>query len=340
MRITSNAVNVPGLRSALQHRAMGQALRLVAGMLVAPALAHWVCPAGEGHAQQPALVTWQEISGPPMPPADHRIQYGGDPLQFGDLRLPRRAGPHPVVVVVHGGCWRAENDLQHVSHLSAALTAAGFATWTIEYRRIGNPGGGWPGTFEDVARGAGYVKDLAREHHIDLDRVLLLGHSAGGQLALWLAGRHNLPREHPLAAAAPLPIRGVVSLAGITDLRAFGAAPGYCNESVAPLLAGTAAEVPEHYALASPIELLPLGVPQRLLHGSLDPFVPLEQGRSFTDRARAQGDDAELAVIEAAGHFDLIAPFSPVWEAVERVVRELLPQAEPQAQPGSGSRSS
>jgi acetyl esterase/lipase len=288
------------------------------------ALAGWWLAAVPADAQQPAPVTWREISGLPMPPADHRIQYGSDPLQFGDLRLPRGPGPHPVVVVVHGGCWRSANDLRHVSHLSAALTDAGMATWTIEYRRIGDAGGGWPGTFEDVVRGIDHVRILAREHALDPDRLLLLGHSAGGHLALWYAGRHNLPREHPLRAAAPPALRGVVSLAGITDLRAFGADPGYCNESVAPLLGGSPEELPARYAAANPIGLLPLRVPLRLLHASQDPFVPLDQGASFVARARAHGDYAELTTVEGAGHFDLIAPFSPVWPAVERAVRALL----------------
>jgi acetyl esterase/lipase len=281
-------------------------------------------PVDGTYAQQQGTVSWQEISSLPMPPADHRIHYGSDPLQFGDLRLPPGAGPHPVAVVIHGGCWRAENDLRHVSHLSAALTAAGIATWTIEYRRIGDAGGGWPGTFEDAARGIDHVRTLAQQHPLDPDRLVLLGHSAGGQLALWLAGRHNLPGDHPLSAPAPLAVRGVVSLSGIADLRAFAAEPGYCNESVAPLLGGSLDEVTERYAAASPIELLPLRVPLRLLHGSQDPFVPVEQARSFAARARDHGDVVELEVIEAAGHFDLIAPFSPVWSSVERTVRGLL----------------
>jgi acetyl esterase/lipase len=292
----------------------------------------WFCcwtPVAGADAQQPATVSWAEISGLPMPPAEHRIHYGSDPLQFGDLRLPRGTGPHPVAVVIHGGCWRSANDLRHVSHLSAALTAAGIATWTIEYRRIGDAGGGWPGTFDDVARGTDHVRTLAQQHPLDPDRLVLIGHSAGGQLALWLAGRHNLPADHPLSAPAPLAVRGVVSLAGITDLSAFAAEPGYCNESVAPLLGGSLDNVPDRYAAASPIGLLPLRVPLRLLHGSQDPFVPVEQARSLAARARYHGDDVELEVIEAAGHFDLIAPFSPVWASVERTVRALLVPRQP-----------
>jgi acetyl esterase/lipase len=269
-------------------------------------------------------VTWEELSNLPAPPADHRIAYGSDPLNFGDLRLPGGPGPHPVAIVVHGGCWRSENDLRHASHLSAALTRAGIATWTVEYRRVGNEGGGWPGTFQDVARGADYVRALAKRFPLDLSRVALVGHSAGGQLALWLAARRNLPRRSPLFSTDPIRVSGVVSLAGVTDLRGFGVGSAYCNASVAPLLGGMPEKVPERYAQASPVELLPLGVPVRLLQGSLDTIVPVEQGSGFSTRARSKGDDAEVWLIEGAGHFDLIAPFAPAWPRVERAVVSLL----------------
>ncbi len=160
------------------------------------------------------VVTWGEIASQPVPPADHRIAYGSDSLHFGELRLPRGSGPHPLVVVIHGGCWRSQYDLRHISSASAALTRAGFATWTLEYRRIGNPGGGWPGTFRDVTQGVDYVRTLAQSFPLDTGRVVLLGHSAGGHLALWLAARPNLSRESPLSSPAPLPVRGVVSWPG------------------------------------------------------------------------------------------------------------------------------
>lgn len=269
-------------------------------------------------------VTWEEISSLPAPAADHRISYGNDPLNFGDLRLPNGPGPHPVAVVIHGGCWRSENDLRHVSHLSAALTRSGIATWTLEYRRIGDKGGGWTGTFSDVAGGADYLRTLAKRFPLDLRRVVLVGHSAGGQLALWLAARRNLPRQSQLYSKDPLLVRGVVSLAGITDLRSFSVGSAYCNASVAPLLGGTPEEVPERYAQASPIELLPFGVPLRLLRGSLDPIVSIEQSARFAKRAQDTGDPVEVWQIEGAGHFDLIAPFAPAWTRVERAVVSLL----------------
>lgn len=269
-------------------------------------------------------VTWEEIAGLPHPPADHRVAYGSDPQQFGELRLPPGPGPHPVAVIVHGGCWRSQFTLEHITPLSAALTRAGTATWTLEYRRVGNPGGGWPGTFQDVARGVDHLRELARTHPLDLSRVVTVGHSAGGHLALWAAARHRLPAESPLFTPDPLPVRGVVPLAAISDLAAYAPGPpGSCNAMVPALLGGTPAEVPARYAQGSPSELLPLGVPVRLVHGARDPIVPLEQSRSYERRARAAGDDARLRAVEGAGHFDVIAPHAPAYRAVEEAVREL-----------------
>ena len=269
-------------------------------------------------------IAFSEIAGLPVTPADHRLRYGQDSLQFGDLRLPPGSGPHPLAVVVHGGCWRSEYDLEHIAHLSEALARAGIATWTPEYRRIGDEGGGWPGTFQDVAQGADHVRTLAQRFPIDSTRVVLVGHSAGGHLALWLAARRNLPAGSPLASPDPLRVRGVVALAGITDLRAYGSGSGNCNQAVAELLGGTAQQEPIRYTQASPSELLPVGVPLRLVHGALDPIVPVEQSRALAAQARAKGDDAQVILLEGAGHFDLIAPFSPVWKQVEQAVRLLL----------------
>ena len=282
------------------------------------------CQTAPAPAPARGPVEWAEIAALPLPPADHRIEYGGDPSQFGELRLPEGPGPHPVAVIVHGGCWRSEFDVRHITHVSAALARSGVATWTLEFRRIGASGGGWTATFEDVVRGTGHLRALADRHRLDLERVVLVGHSAGGHLALWLAARRNLPAEDPLATPAPLPVRGIVALAPITDLRAYGAEAGSCNSAVAPLLGGTAEEVPERYARASPIELLPVGVPQRLVHGALDPIVPVDQSRSYVDAATTRGDDAELWLVEGAGHFDLIAPFAPAWGRVEEAVHALL----------------
>lgn len=275
----------------------------------------------------PPPVEWSEIAAATVAPPDERIAYGPDPLQFGELRLPRGAGPFPVAVVIHGGCWMAEYDLKHVAAVGEALAEQGIASWTIEYRRVGDANGGWPTTFSDVALGVQHVATLAtRYSQLDPARVVLIGHSAGAHLALWAASGPpdaNQPGDS-LPAPPTLPLRGVVSLAGITDLRAYGAQPGSCNSAVPLLLGGTPEEVPTRYAAASPIELLPLRSPVRLVHGALDPIVPLEQSHSFADRSRQAGGSASVAVVEGAGHFDVISPRAPAWNAVLRATRELL----------------
>lgn len=266
-------------------------------------------------------VSFGDILKLPRPPADHRLSYGDDPLQFGELRLPKTKGKHPVVVVVHGGCWFAEYDLHHLAAFSDALTQIGVATWTIEYRRIGDKGGAWPGTFQDVAKGMDYLREVAKKHPLDLKRVVVIGHSAGGQLALWLAARKNLPKASELYSANPLPLIGVVSLAGISDLKKYR--PN-CDDSVNKLLGGSPEQFAERYEQTSPIELLPLKVPVHLIHGKQDRIVPIELGREFEAAAKQKGDDVTLTTLEAAGHFDLISPVSNVWENVVASVRGIF----------------
>jgi acetyl esterase/lipase len=281
-------------------------------------------PAVWAQTSPPGPVRWTDVADRQVAAADHRIAYGEGPLQFGDLRLPAGEGPHPVAVVIHGGCWLSKYDLRHISHLSEALTRAGVATWTIEYRRIGDPGGGWTGTFEDVAAGADRLRAITARFPLDLERVVLVGHSAGGHLALWAAARGGLPAGSAVFGEEPLAVRGVVALAAISDLGTFARGAADCNAAVRPLLGGSPGEVPERYRQASPIERLPLRVPVRLVHGAADPHVPIEQSRAFAAQARAAGDDVELVEIPAAAHFDLIAPWSPAWSTVEGVVLKLV----------------
>lgn len=256
------------------------------------------------------------------PPADARIPYGDEPLQFGDLRLPAGVGPFPAVAFVHGGFWRARWDLTHAGNPCAALTAAGFATWNVEYRRIGIPGGAWPGTFRDVRAGVGKLFDLAERYPIDPDRIVVVGHSAGGHLALWVTGCGRVPGGSEIAAP-PLPLRGAVSLSGAVDLqetwrRRLG------DGVVRDLLGGTPEEVPERYAAASPAELLPLGVRQLLVHGALDDIVPLAISEGYVAAARAAGDAATLLALPDAEHFAVIDPESPAWPRVLAAVQALL----------------
>ncbi len=273
---------------------------------------------------QPAAaqnVSFDDIKKLPSPAGARRVAYGNDPSQFGELRLPTGKGRHAVVVVIHGGCWFPEYDLTHLENFTARLTSLGVATWSLEYRRIGNPGGGWPGTFVDVAHGTDYLRVLARSYPLDLKRVIVIGHSAGGQLALWLAARRRLPRNSPLFTNNPLPLRGVVSLAGITDLRKYR--PN-CGDAVTKLLGGSPEEVPERYQQTSPIDLLPLKIEQQLIQGALDKIVPVDFSKNYDVAARKKGDRVRLTILPQAGHFDLIAPQSSAWPSIETAVRSLL----------------
>ena len=127
---------------------------------------------GAALAQPARILTSADLASFESPEPDERVAYGDDPLQFGELRLPEGTGPHPVVILIHGGCWLSEFDITHLRKLAAAVTRTGVATWALEYRRVGNPGGGWPGTFQDIARGADHLRVLAKTHPLDLDRVI------------------------------------------------------------------------------------------------------------------------------------------------------------------------
>ena len=270
------------------------------------------------------VMTAQDLLALPQPAPDETFAYGSSPPQFAEIRLPPGPGPHPVVVVVHGGCWQTPWGLDHVRSLCAALASEGMATWSLEYRRLGDPGGGWPGTFEDVARGADALRGLTRDHPLDLDRVVALGHSAGGHLALWLAGRHRLPDGNPLRGDPPLALRGVVSLAGIPDLRE-GSRREVCGDAIPRLLGGAPGEDRDRLRLASPLALLPLGVPQHLVSGSRDGIVPPDLSAEYARAARRAGDTIRVEVVEGAGHFELVRPGSVAWPAVLSSLRALIP---------------
>jgi acetyl esterase/lipase len=297
------------LRSAILSAAVVSAMSTAPGLL---------------DAQQPSgLVRWEDVNRDP-PAADLRVWYGADSLNFGDLRLPPGVPRPPLVVVIHGGCWRAENDLRHASHLSAALRDVGIATWTIEYRRVGNADGGWPGTFQDIVEAVNHVQALAPDHGLELDRITILGHSAGAQLALWLAAYAGNSEETFGIPKLEVSIASVVALAPITDLRAFSEGFDYCNRAVAPYLGGTPEVVPERFAFASPLELPIAPVPIYLVHGERDPHVPPSQSRTYRNAAAASGRTVTLEMIADAGHFDLVAPFSLAWPRVLAIIRSAV----------------
>jgi acetyl esterase/lipase len=248
----------------------------------------------------------QDILTQPQPPADARVPYGADPNQFLEIRLPRTKGPHSVLLNIHGGFWRAKYDLAHAGHLCEALRAAGVATFNIEYRRVGNAGGAWPGTFEDIRSAYRFVRQEHSRFQLDLGRLVVMGHSAGGQLALCLTAHETS-------------LRRVVSLAGVVDLKkAF--ALHLSHDAVAEFLGGKPDAVPEHYREADPMELSIPHARQWLLHGSEDDTVPPEISRDYVMQKKKAGESAELLEIPHAGHFDLIDPTSEAFRLVKNTV--------------------
>lgn len=268
-------------------------------------------------------ITWDALGQRSLPKPGERIAYGHAPQQFGELRVPSGAGPFPVVVLIHGGCWLNQFDYRYFTHLADRLTTeAGVATWTVEYRRIGDPGGGWPGTFLDVANATDHLRRLASDRPLDLTRVVAIGHSAGGHLALWLAARPRLPKGTDVSSPDPLPLHAVVGLAAITDLVRYRVGePGSCNSAVDSLMGGTDVEQASRYRLASPLALLPLGVPQWLVQGAVDPIVPAASVRDYVAAAKRAGDPATLLEESQAGHFDPAAPDTRSWPQVLEAIR-------------------
>jgi acetyl esterase/lipase len=281
-------------------------------------------------------MTPESIDSLPRRAPDHRIAYGKDPKQYGELRVPPGRGPHPVVVLLHGGCFKAAYaTAEYMAPIGDALKDEGIASWSIEYRRLGDPGGGWPGTYLDVGQAVDFLRSIARRYDLDLSRVVVVGHSAGGHLAMWSAGRSRLPKESPLHSADPLPLRGAVDLAGPLDMSAHIAEyEQLCRDSViTSLLGGTPATRPERYAQASPIRLLPYGLPQVLVLGTYEEFVPMPLMRAYADAARAAGDSVRLVFVPGAGHFEIASPRSFAWAPVDRAIRSLLDGHLPPVEP-------
>jgi acetyl esterase/lipase len=261
---------------------------------------------------------------PSTPPAAH-ITYGTDPNQFADLRLPEGRGPFPVVAVIHGGCWAEYADVTYTANLATALTREGWASWNVEYRRVHQQGGGWPGTFLDAAHGMDALRDAAKKYPLDISRVVAIGHSAGGQLALWDAARAGLPKESEVYVANPLPLRGVVSIGGIPDMRAFAAdTNGPCGGRHIRVMGGTPDDHPDRYALVSPAERLPLGVPQVMIWGEKDTVAPHALFSGYEEKARTAGDKVTSLDITGAGHHDLMSSEMPAYPVLVAEIRRLL----------------
>ena len=227
-----------------------------------------------------------------------------------------------MAILLRGGCWLAAVDITYFAELADAFAGAGIATWNLEYRRVGNAGGAWPGTFLDTARGADHIRTIAAEHEFDLDRVIVAGHSAGGHLALWLAARHKLDTDSEVYVADPLEVRGVLALAPADPLAKLYA-EGTCDAAADGLMGGSPAMYPRRYRDGSPAEMVPLGVPQILVLGQHDDtWRPV--GEAYYQVANQAADTIELRVAQESGHFEMIAPRSTTWPMVLDAARDLL----------------
>jgi acetyl esterase/lipase len=306
---------------------MMRAVRRPLLCLALAGLAGWPAPASL--AAQARLLRAGDNDTLPAKPATARVAYGTDSLQFGDLRMPTGPGPFPVAIVIHGGCWVSRfASLQNSTAFSDALRDAGIATWNIEYRRADSPGGGWPNTFLDAVAATDRLRDLARTYPLDLTRVVAVGHSAGGHLAMWLSSADKIPAGSPIARRHPLPLVGAVALAGIADLAEFRTYSRFtCGDVVDGLMGGTPEQVPERYAAGSPRQLLPVRVPQVQIVGTEDRVMPAAAREAQRAAAEATGTPFVLRVIEGAGHHELLSPRSAAWPVILDEVRRLLSPA-------------
>jgi acetyl esterase/lipase len=284
----------------------------------------------------PELMKWPALLERQRPEPDSTIAYGSDQLQKADLWLPEGAGPHPTVLMVHGGCWQTEiADRRIMNWIADDLRKRGIAVWNIDYRGVDRTGGGYPGTFADAAAAADALRDLQGKYPLDLSPVVAVGHSAGGHLALWLAARRSpkarapgplIPRGSPLVASDPLKIDTVVSLGGLPDLELAATPPGSgCGTEVIEKLVGPPTLSSRNvYADTSVPRLAPLGVRQVLINGLQDRIIPTAYAEDYASKMRSAGDKVKVRMIDRTGHVELIAPETAAWAATVEEIEKAL----------------
>ena len=296
---------------------------LFAGSIALAALVQAGCavqpgakPPEAASAAAPKLMKWPDLLTRPRPAPTATVAYGPDPLQVADLWLPDGKGPHPTVLMIHGGCWQTEiADRTIMNWIAHDLRRRGIAVWNIDYRGVDRPGGGYPGTFLDAAAATDALRGSAARYRLDLRRLTAVGHSAGGHLALWLAARPRLVQSSPLRTNNPLPIRTVVSLGGLPDLEQAARPPGSgCGTEVIGRISGG------RYDETSVPRLAPLGVRQVLVNGDQDRIIPNAFAADYAAAMRARGDTVVVRMVERSGHVELIAPDSAAWRVAAREI--------------------
>ncbi len=274
------------------------------------------------------LMQWPDLLDRPRPHPTAHIAYGTEPDQAADLWLPEGHGPFPVVLMVHGGCWTARiAHLDIMNYIAEDLRQHGVAVWNIEYRMVDDPGGGYPGTFLDVAHAADKLREIAPAHSLRLNRVVAFGHSAGGHLALWVTARSRLPRASPLFMRNPLPISAVISSGGLPDLEADKAAgdDAACGPRVIDRLVGAPSTTHSHvYADTSVADLLPFSTRQEIVNGDSDGTAPPWLGQDYFRKAQAARANAAITILANTGHVELIAPDTPAWAQERALILRLL----------------
>ncbi|MCC2978689.1 alpha/beta hydrolase family protein [Sphingomonas sp. IC4-52] len=245
-------------------------------------------------------------------------------MQKVDVWVPAGSGAHPVVLMVHGGCWQTSiADRKIMDWIAGDLRADGIAVWNIDYRGVDRAGGGYPDTFLDVAKAADQLAVHAAHFRLDTRRVVAVGHSAGGHLALWLAARRRLPTGSPLHSTDPLALSEVISLGGLPDLEATARSPDNgCGIAVVEKLVGSGRADP--YADTSVPRLFPLGMPQTLVNGREDRIIPYRMATDYVERARAAGDEVDLVTVPATGHVELVTPGTDAWLRTKQLIRTAL----------------
>lgn len=277
-----------------------------------------------GAAHKPAtLADYMRLSGPNP---SERLPYGGSPYQFVELFQPRGLGPFPVVVLIHGGCFKNQyQGMPQMRGIAGALSSQGIAVWSIEYRGIDEPGGGYPGSFQDVNAALDMLAVQAENRHFDIARIIAVGHSSGAYLALWTAGRSRVPASSPLHDSQSISVRNVVALGGLGDLRPYAESlQNACGYSISQVTGVSSAARQDVYADTTPIELSPNGSHTVFVNGELDNLATPQEAQGYADRVRRRGDAAETVVLPGASHFDEVSITSASWPVVLGVIRSLL----------------
>lgn len=284
----------------------------------------------------PALLFSSVATAAPMTLADYlaltgpaptaKLAYGSAPSQYAELFRPSGDGPFPVAVLVHGGCWTVKfGGIEQMRNLAGALAAQGIAVWNVEYRRVDEDGGGYPGTYLDINAALDLLGAQAARHQLDLGRIVAIGHSAGGQLVQWIAGRSRIPASSPLFQAHPLPLREIISLGGLADLRNERALiKASCGRDTVDLAGSPSSTRPDVFSDTNAAELMPNGSRTVLITGELDTIAPPRAARDYAARARAAGDQASVVILPGASHYDEVAASSPAFKLVLPAIRAAL----------------